>query len=133
MSFDFDNPRDNERLTKLLEEISVLFCDKPELYFLVTWIRVFHEVRRDYAKREFGKTQPPQMHVVKRNREEIFQPALLSNYLADNGISHAELAKQAGLTAAQINDICTGKREAKFGEYANICRALQVNFDKFIE
>lgn len=36
-------------------------------------------------------------------------------------------------TAAQINDICTGKREAKFGEYANICRALQVNFDKFIE
>lgn len=132
MSFDFDNPRDNEKLTKLLQEISVLFCDKPELYFLVTWIRVFHEVREDYAKREFGK-QPPQMHVVKRNREETFNPALLSNYLVNNGISHAELARQAGLPAAQINDICTGKREATFGEYANICRALQVNFDKFFE
>lgn len=132
MSFDFDNPRDNEKLTKLLQEISVLFCDKPELYFLVTWIRVFHEVREDYAKREFGK-QPPQMHVVKHNKKETFQPAALSRYLVDNGISHADLAKQVGLTATQINDICTGKREAKFGEYANICRALQVNFDKFIE
>ena len=133
MSFDFDNPRDNEKLTSLLEEIATLFNDNPEVYFLVTWIRVFHEVREDYAKREFGKTQPPQMHVVKRNKGEKFSPAALSRYLVDNGISHADLAKQAGLTAAQINDICTGKREAKFGEYANICRALQVNFDKFIE
>ena len=132
MSFDFDNPRDNEKLTSLLEEIATLFNDNPEVYFLVTWIRVFHEVREDYAKREFGK-QPPQMHVVKRNKGEKFSPAALSRYLVDNGISHADLAKQAGLTAAQINDICTGKREAKFGEYANICRALQVNFDKFIE
>lgn len=133
MSFDFDNPRDNEKLTKLLQEISAIFCDKPELYFLATWIRVFHEVRRDYAKKEFGKTQSPPLHVVKRNKAQIFSPAALSRYLVDNGISHSDLAKQAGLTAAQINDICTGKREAKFGEYANICRALQVNFDKFIE
>ena len=133
MSVWFDNPADEKRCRELLQELATLFNDKPELHsFLVTWIRVFHEVREDYAKREFGK-QPPQMHVVKRNKGEKFSPAALSRYLVDNGISHADLAKQAGLTAAQINDICTGKREAKFGEYANICRALQVNFDKFIE
>lgn len=132
MSVWFDNPADEKRCRELLQELATLFKDKPELYsFLVTWIRVFHKVCEDYTT--FGKTQQPQLHVVKRNRKETFQPELLSNYLADKGISHAELAKQAGLTAAQINDICTGKREAKFGEYANICRALQVNFDKFIE
>lgn len=129
MSFDFDNPRDHEKLRFLLQEISKLLCDKTELYFLITWIRVFHEVRAEYDAKKIS----PSMHVVKRNKAQNFSPAALSRYLVDNGISHADLAKQAGLTAAQINDICTGKREAKFGEAVAICRTLHVSLEQFIE
>lgn len=59
--------------------------------------------------------------------------AKIKKYLEDNGISQTFLSKKAEIDLPKLNLALNGNRRFTFGEYENICWALDVNTDKFIQ
>lgn len=57
----------------------------------------------------------------------------IGKYLKDRGITQAFLARETGLTASAISDICSGTRKGvDCLEYYKICKALRVDMLTFI-
>lgn len=54
-------------------------------------------------------------------------------YLATKGIMQAKVATEAGLTHAQMSQICNGKRSLDCVEYSKICKTLGVDYGYFLE
>lgn len=57
----------------------------------------------------------------------------LAKYINERGIMQSHLAQVTGMTTQQICNILNGKRKLDVEEYINICRALGVPCDYFIE
>lgn len=54
-------------------------------------------------------------------------------YLDERGISQAFLSAKSKIPAPKLNLALNGKRKLTFSEYENICWALGVEADTFIE
>lgn len=57
----------------------------------------------------------------------------IKRYIESKGISQAFLVSKCGIAAAKLNLALNGKRKLTFAEYENICWALGVGVDTFLE
>ena len=57
----------------------------------------------------------------------------IKNYLEDNGIKQRFVADRAGISDSAMSDICNEKRKVDVLEYYQICKALAVPLDFFLE
>lgn len=57
----------------------------------------------------------------------------IKTYIEENGISQTHLSKKTGIPLPKLNLALNGNRRMTFPEYENICWALGVNTDKFIQ
>lgn len=56
----------------------------------------------------------------------------IRDYLDNHGIKQTFLSEKTGLTKSQLTQIFCGKRKLEVMEYINICKALKVDFEKFL-
>lgn len=56
----------------------------------------------------------------------------IKQYLENNGIKQSFLCEQTGLSKDVISSICNGTRKLEAYEYYKICRALNVDQEKFM-
>ena len=59
--------------------------------------------------------------------------ARIKKYLDDNGIKQTFLARKIGTFDSTMSDILSGKRNITAEEYYLICKALNVQMEKFVE
>lgn len=59
--------------------------------------------------------------------------AQIKRYLDENGIKQTFLAQKIGTFDSTMSDILSGKRNITAVEYYQICKALNVPMEKFIE
>jgi len=57
----------------------------------------------------------------------------IKNYLEQNGIKQTFLSEKTGIPMAKLNLSLNGKRRLDFDEYVNICSALALRTDFFLE
>ena len=57
----------------------------------------------------------------------------IKKYLEDNGISQTFLSKKTKIALPKLNLALNGNRRLTFEEYENICWALEVGADKFLQ
>lgn len=57
----------------------------------------------------------------------------IKKYLENNGISQTFLSKKAKIDLPKLNLTLNGNRKLTFEEYENICWALGVGTDKFLQ
>lgn len=57
----------------------------------------------------------------------------IKKYLEDNGISQTFLSKKSRIALPKLNLALNGNRRLTFEEYENICWALEVGTDKFLQ
>ncbi|HJB15235.1 MAG TPA: helix-turn-helix domain-containing protein [Candidatus Blautia excrementipullorum] len=57
----------------------------------------------------------------------------LRKYIEDCGIKQKYIAEKANMAESKLSAILNKKRKCEVGEYANICKALGVEFEKFIK
>lgn len=56
----------------------------------------------------------------------------LKTYIDTQGLKQKAIAERCGMTETAFSLIVQGKRKCEAGEYANICRALNVPFSRFL-
>lgn len=54
-------------------------------------------------------------------------------YIDEHDISQVELCRRTGIPTSKLNLSLSGKRRLTFPEYQNICWALGVGVDQFME
>ena len=57
----------------------------------------------------------------------------IRDFLSDCGIKQKKVADRAGIDEAKLCKMLQGKRKIEASEYANICRAIGVPMDTFME
>lgn len=57
----------------------------------------------------------------------------IKSYIDDHNITQVELSQQTGIATSKLNLSLSGKRRLTFAEYQNICWALGVGVDAFME
>ena len=57
----------------------------------------------------------------------------IKRYLNMNGISQAFLSRKTDIKIFKISSSLNGNRRLTFDEYAEICKALKLNIDYFLE
>ena len=57
----------------------------------------------------------------------------IKEYLQNNGITQAFVARETGLKPCTLSDIFNRGRRVDVTEYYKICKALNVPLDKFLE
>ena len=57
----------------------------------------------------------------------------LKTYIEEHGIKQKYISEKAGISEPALSLILRGKRKCEVGEYANICRALGVEFQRFVK
>lgn len=57
----------------------------------------------------------------------------IQQFIKDNGIKQTFLADKVGFTDAKLSAIVNGQRGIDCIDYARLCKALNVSYDKFLE
>lgn len=57
----------------------------------------------------------------------------MKNFINERGIKQKAIAEKAGLEESKLCMSLQGKRELKAGEYAGICKVLNVAMTKFVK
>ncbi len=57
----------------------------------------------------------------------------LKAYIEKCGIKQKHIAEKAQISEPKLSLILNGKRKCEVSEYANICNALGVSFQKFVK
>lgn len=57
----------------------------------------------------------------------------IKEYIDKTGLKQKKVAEDAGMRPQTFNDILNGRRKVEAVEYFNICRALGVSADYFME
>lgn len=57
----------------------------------------------------------------------------IQKFLNENNITVSELARKSGINVRVLYDIFNANRKITIGEYAAICKALNVKLDYFFE
>lgn len=56
----------------------------------------------------------------------------LKRYIEERGIKQKYIAKKSSIPEPKLSMILNGKRKCEVGEYASICNALGVEFQRFV-
>lgn len=56
----------------------------------------------------------------------------IRKYIDDSGLKQKTIAEKSNLGEAKLCLVLQGKRKLEAGEYANICKALNVSMSKFM-
>ena len=59
--------------------------------------------------------------------------ANIKQYLDDHGISQLHVSRKTGIDPAKLNLSLNGKRRMSLAEFRNVCWALDVSADTFLE
>ena len=57
----------------------------------------------------------------------------IDQYLKEKGIKQIFVAEKAGITSYAMSDICNEKRKITVLEYYNVCKALELPLNYFLE
>lgn len=57
----------------------------------------------------------------------------IKRYLNDNGISQTFVSKKTGIPLPKLNLSLNGNRKISLEEYSDICKAISVGTDKFLD
>lgn len=57
----------------------------------------------------------------------------IDQYIEQTGLKRKKIAEDAGLTPQQLSEICKGKRKINVVEYFNLCKALNVSVNYFMD
>lgn len=57
----------------------------------------------------------------------------MRNKIEEMGLKQKYVSDQAGITESKLSLLLSGKRKIEAGEYANICKALNVSMNEFLE
>lgn len=57
----------------------------------------------------------------------------LKNYIGEAGIKQKAISEKSGVPETKLCFILQGKRKCEAGEYASICKALDVPMNKFLK
>lgn len=57
----------------------------------------------------------------------------LKNYIGETGIKQKTISEKSGVPETKLCFILQGKRKCEAGEYASICKALDVPMNKFLK
>lgn len=63
----------------------------------------------------------------------VLDNAALNQYVDKTGVKRKVIAEKAGMTETAFCLVTQGKRKCEAGEYANICRALNVPIHEFLK
>lgn len=56
----------------------------------------------------------------------------LKKYIDEKGLKQKFISERSNIPEPKLSQILSGKRKCEVGEYANICKALGVEFQLFI-
>ena len=56
----------------------------------------------------------------------------IKTYLSENGIMQKFLVEKADIPSSVLTQILSGNRKIEVSEYYRICKALKVDFEKFL-
>ena len=57
----------------------------------------------------------------------------IKEFIERKGYKQSAIAEKVGISSMKLSQILNGNRKCEAGEYASICRALDVLYEKFIK
>lgn len=81
---------------------------------------------------EYHRRNPRNMEL--EVKEKLILDILeLRKYIEEHGIKQKYISEKCKIPEPKLSQILNGKRKCEVGEYANICNALGVDFERFIK
>lgn len=57
----------------------------------------------------------------------------MKEFIEQKGYKQSAIAEKVGISSMKLSQILNGNRKCEAGEYANICKELNVPYEKFIK